>query len=171
MGIADGIHTNIFTTSTSRSIRNELMKLPLFEGLSAREVALLCKLIYTRHFKTNEYIFYKGDPGSAMYVILKGDVEIMDHKNGKMFRIAFLNDHSFFGEIALLDDAPRTASARATCESTILCLFKDDLKNFSKKHPVTGLKIMNNLSIVLAKRLRYTNERLVEVQTKNGKRK
>ncbi|GIS54403.1 hypothetical protein Ct9H90mP29_14450 [bacterium] len=93
-----------------------------------------------------------------MYVILDGAVEIKDPESGTIF--ASLETGDFFGELALLDEEPRSASAHAIQPSRLIGFFRTDLLTLMKIYPELGNKIMLNLARVLGERLRKTNEEL-----------
>ena len=95
-----------------------------------------------------------------MYVILDGSVEIKDPDSGTIF--ASLNEGDFFGELALLDEEPRSASAHATQPARLIGFFRTDLLTLIQRSPELGNKILLNLSRVLGERLRKTNEELAK---------
>jgi CRP-like cAMP-binding protein len=72
------------------------------------------------HYKAGDVIFRQGYPGDNAYIILSGQVEIVDEiPGGPEFRIALLDAGQMFGELALLDDKPRSATARAVSDVTL----------------------------------------------------
>ncbi|MBY0355363.1 MAG: cyclic nucleotide-binding domain-containing protein [Rickettsiales bacterium] len=69
------------------------------------------------HYKPGEIIFRQGYPGDNAYIIIRGQVEIIDEMgDGTEYRLALLEAGQMFGEMALLDDKPRSATARAATE-------------------------------------------------------
>ena len=96
-----------------------------------------------------------------MYVIIDGSVKIIDHDTDTVFA-SLLND-DFFGELALLDEEPRSATAVAEEPSELVGFFRTDLLTLMERDPVLGNKILMNLSRVLGERLRKTNEELAKV--------
>ena len=95
-----------------------------------------------------------------MYVIIHGTVKIIDNDSETVF--ASLIDGDFFGELALLDEEPRSASAIATAPAKLIGFFRTDLLTLMKRDPDLGNKILLNLSRVLGERLRKTNEELLK---------
>ena len=95
-----------------------------------------------------------------MYVILSGSVKIKDPDSGIIF--ASLSNDNFFGEMALLDEEPRSAQAEATSPSDLIGFFRTDLKSLIARFPEMGNKILLNLSQVLAERLQKANKLLEE---------
>jgi len=66
---------NIFSSSERRDNLNKSLKsIPIFRELSNRDLNLLKKIVHSRNFVTGEYIFYQGDPGIGLYIILEGEV-------------------------------------------------------------------------------------------------
>ena len=95
-----------------------------------------------------------------MYVILNGKIEIKDPESGSIF--ASLNSGDFFGELALLDEEPRSASAVCNEPSRLIGFFRSDLLTVIKRYPKLGNKILLNLSRVLGERLRETNKNIIK---------
>ena len=95
-----------------------------------------------------------------MYVLIDGSVKIIDNDSETVF--ASLEGGDFFGELALLDEEPRSASAVATTPSRLIGFFRTDLLTLMKKNPELGNQILLNLSRVLGERLRKTNEELAK---------
>ncbi len=135
-----------------------LKSIPMFENLLDKELSEVVRLTHERNYKIGEYIFKKLAPAEGMYVILDGLVNIIDPDTNTNF--ASLETGDFFGELALLDDEPRSASATAMQPSRLIGFFRTDLLTLMKRDPELGNKILLNLSRVLGERLRKTNEEL-----------
>jgi len=149
---------DIFTT---------LKKVPVFSDLTPKELTEVEKIVHRRRYKKNETIIHEGEPGLGMYIIVKGSVEIVeeDEKAGKR-TLANLSDGSFFGDMALLDEDPRSASAIALVDSDILGFFRPDFLDLIYRKPKLGIKILLALARVIGERLRHTNELLAKIQEK-----
>ena len=136
----------------------------VFSRLSWREIKVVEHAIHIRNYAPKEPIFKQGDPGSGMYIIIEGSVGIfLDIPNQGPKQLSELGEGDFFGEIALLDESPRTAGATALEHSTIIGFYRPDLMEILKTKPALGSKILLALSEVLATRLRSTNNELVKV--------
>jgi len=137
----------------------------IFSKLSRGEIRQVEKVMHVRHYTLNETIVKQGAPGSGMYIIVSGEVGIyiLDHEHEEQL-VTELEKGDFFGEIAVLDDSPRTATARALENCTILGFYRPDLLGLLETKPQIGIKILLSLSEVLAARLRITNEDLSKVQ-------
>jgi len=154
------LYGDIFRMPSKEEVRDFLIGVPLFGGLKKKEVSHLAKLMYKRQFKKGEVVFVEGDVGSAMYIVLEGRVSIIKSRGKTLKEVACLSSGSFFGEMALLTDEKRSATAKVTTKTTLLCFFKKDLDHILHKDPAVGLHLMRNLSSVLARRLKHMIERM-----------
>lgn len=137
-----------------------LKHVPVFDGLSDKELDEIEKLTHERTYQSGEHVFKNKAPSEGMFIIISGSVEIYLENTGDNNILAELNDQDFFGEIALLDTKPRSAGAIATTPSTLLGFFRPDLLSLMERNPALSSKILTNLGAVLAERLRKTNELL-----------
>ena len=152
----EAIYKNFFRdNNNSDPILKALEKVLIFENLSDKELKNIAQLTHEREYKSTEYVFKKHAPAEGMYVILEGNIEIKDPESEKIF--AKLHSGDFFGELALLDEEPRSATAKAIKPSKLIGFFRTDLLVLIKRYPDLGNKILLNLSRVLGERLRQTN--------------
>ena len=155
------LYENFFKNKESSDPVLQVMgQVPIFENLTPKELKDLARLTHERSYKANEPVFKKLAPGEGMYVILKGTVEIKDPDSNTTF--ATLGSGDFFGELALLDQEPRSAMAVATEASELVGFFRTDLLTLMTRDPELGNKILLNLSRVLGERLRRTNLELTK---------
>ena len=144
----------------SNPVLKALGNIPIFDNLTDSELNDVIRLTHERTYKLDEHVFKKLAPAEGMYVIMNGAVKINDPDSGTTF--ASLKSGDFFGELALLDEEPRSASAVATQPSTLIGFFRTDLLTLMKRSPELGNKILLNLSRVLGERLRRTNQELAK---------
>ena len=159
---------NLFGTPSLNSPEDEeivhvLKGIPLFEGLSRRELAAVTRILYRRTYEAEEIIFHQGDPGLGMYIIVRGMVGIVSQPAGHT--LAELHDGDFFGELALLDELPRSATATARRPSTILGFFQPDFFALVERHPRLGVKILLRLARMVGRRLRVAGDQGRQVPT------
>jgi uncharacterized membrane protein len=141
-----------------------LQSIPMFEGLSPEDLNHLATNLSERQLKAGEMIFNQGDTGSSMYIVAVGHVNI--HLPGEASRRVSLKDISrgeYFGELALFDDKPRSASALATTDATLLELSREMLSDYLERRPRAAMAILRTM----AERLRETNAMLSERAAKN----
>jgi CRP/FNR family transcriptional regulator, cyclic AMP receptor protein len=113
------------------------------------------KFATVRHYQPNDEIFAKGDPGDALYAVLMGRVCIYTGSpEGEEAILNILEPGEMFGEIALLDGAPRTASARAMKAVDLLQIHRDHFVPFLHDHPELCVSILQ----VLCGRIRMNVE-------------
>ena len=158
----DGIWANIFRLGrTKEGVAEILRQVPIFRELNDREMQIMTRVVHTRTFEPDEVIFMESEPGAGMYVIESGGVDILlDHGSNNPLFLAQLEAGDFFGEMALLGDPERSATARARERSELIGFFHPDLLEIMNLHPIMGAKITMGLSRTLAERLRYTNSQL-----------
>lgn len=128
-----------------------LSAIPLFEELSPRELDAVQRLLHRRDYVAGESIFQQGEPGLGMYVIARGTVSIQSEPSGR--ELVQLTDGHFFGEIALLNEVIRTATARAKTDCTLLSLFQPDLLSLLERSPRLGVKVLLSLARLIGLRL------------------
>jgi CRP-like cAMP-binding protein len=143
-------------------IETILARIPVFQELTPRELRTIRRILHQREYKGGEVIFAEGDIGLGMYIIERGVVQI-SCKNEQHI-LAELADGDFFGELALLDDAPRSASAIAKTQSRLLCFFKPALLDLIERNPRLGSKILFRLAWTLGERLKVTNEQVKDLR-------
>ena len=144
---------SIFANSKSPHPLNALKKLSLFVDLSSREMKIVEGFMHERSYLKNEVIFDQGEEGQAIYFVLSGQVLICPQGLPDK-PIATLGHGSFFGELALLDDAPRMAQARAAENCTLAIFFRGDFMGLMLSHALIASKIALQLARHLSVRLR-----------------
>ncbi len=110
-------------------------------------------------YQAGDYMFREGDLGTEMYIIQTGTVEIVkDLENGPTV-LATLEKGDFFGEMALLEDLPRSAAARAACETRLLQFNGSTFDQMLRSNPEIAVRMMRKLS----HRLRRTDDLLKQL--------
>ena len=158
--------SNIFHKKLEEeSIAYFLGSVPIFSDLGKRSRIHLESLVHLRTYRANEVIFEAGDPGSGMYIIRSGLVQIFNRtaKDGEL-EVTRLAQRDFFGETTLAAPSKRTASARALEPTVLIGLFRADLMELAKKNPAVTYKIMLSLSKVISERLHFADQKLAELR-------
>jgi CRP-like cAMP-binding protein len=143
-----------------REILERLEAIPVFENIPPRGLELIKSLCHIRIYSEGEHIFRMGYPGVGMYIILEGSVEIYRQDRHLRQRFAVLEQGDFFGELALLDDMPRSASALSLGNSRMLGFFRPDLLGLLDRNPRIANQILLNMSRLIGRRLIATNDLL-----------
>ncbi|MCL5020964.1 MAG: cyclic nucleotide-binding domain-containing protein [Bacteroidetes bacterium] len=155
------------------SVKHLLSSVPIFSQLTDKELSKIESIVHHRKYRADEYVFAQGDPGLGMYIIEEGEVVILHSiSDGTIKELAKLKDGDFFGELSLLDESPRSASAVANTPSSIIGFFRPDLLDLLTRSPKAGTKILLKLGEVIGTRLRVTNEQLsklsAEMESRNS---
>lgn len=108
-----------------------LKQIPFFAELSDEDVNAIGQKVQMQYFGPNQVIFEQGDYGEEMFIIKRGQVQVL--RNEAM--IAELSDHAFFGEMALVSDEPRNATVKAKGDVEALVLKKDDFRQLLETIP------------------------------------
>jgi len=134
----------------------QLRALSLFSTLSPRELKTVDGLLHERSYLKDEVIFDQGEEGQALYIIESGKVLICRQGQPTGGKIAELGEGRLFGELALLDNSPRAAQARASENCRLAVLFRADFLGLLETHAVIASKIALQLARHIGQRLRET---------------
>jgi CRP-like cAMP-binding protein len=159
---------NLFSQRVIRegTIEEVLSKVPAFANLAPRELKEVAAIVHKREYRSGEPVFYQGDPGLGMYIVKDGEVSIViQGKDGNERELALFGDGDFFGELALLDESPRSANAVCKTECTLIGFFRPDLFELIEKNTTLGIKIVLKLAEIVAQRLRHTDKELSKVKS------
>jgi len=140
-----------------------LKTIPLFESLEHDDLDALSNKLREVNVEAGQTVFAQGDEGDAMYVIEDGAVDIVAGSGKQKVILTALFKQQYFGELSLLDGAPRSASAVASRATHLLALDRDDFVEFIKKRPDAALSIMHEVG----ERIRATNELMTRTVTRN----
>ncbi|MFI5143586.1 MAG: cyclic nucleotide-binding domain-containing protein [Thermoanaerobaculales bacterium] len=139
-------------------------KLALFHerGLAAAELRLLATTLPAEHYPADGVLFAEGDVGQALYIVAEGDVRIVRHtSDGGEEELARLGRGEILGELALVDDEPRSADARAGAQGcTILVLTRQDLDDVLTLPAAAASQFLQHICGLLCARLRTVIESL-----------
>ncbi len=151
-----------------------LADVPLFALLDEQERAVLAERVEVVHFDEKQVVFNVGDPGDSMYVLKSGEVEVsVKTKTGEPVVLERAKAGDFFGEISLLDEGPRTASAQATSTCEAIEIDRGDLDELFRLKPAaaldllaaTGRRLRANAMVIRNAATRNPNEDLEDRRT------
>lgn len=135
--------------------REVLRSIPLFRLISDTDMTEIAELLIERRYLARATIFEEGSVGEYMYVIREGQVKVSKMSDdGREKVLEMLGPGDFFGEMALLDRAPRSASVKATTDCVLLALSRNDFIALLRRNPEISLELVREL----ARRLRETDE-------------
>jgi CRP-like cAMP-binding protein len=113
-------------------------------------------------------LFREGEPGDTLYLLARGAVSILVHGGGQQRRIVTFAPGSVFGEAAMLDGAPRSATATAVEDTVVYSLSRPALDALARSDPGLATKLLVNLGRHLSARLRQTTDTLRELADSRG---
>jgi CRP-like cAMP-binding protein len=145
---------NLFRPRRTTPRLERLRNLSLFVNLTPTELEIVDGLLHERDYQAGEVIFDEGEEGQAIYIIAAGEVLICRQGQSDAGRVAQLDVGTFFGELALLDNAPRSAQARAATGCQLIVFFRDDFVGLLDTHARIASKISRELARHLGARMR-----------------
>ncbi len=143
-----------------------LAQIPLFQGLTDEDREALAARLAERQFKAGEIVFAQGDQGASMYIVQSGAVQIFlpsKDKDGPPVVLKDLRTGEYFGELAIFDDKPRSASVRSTVDTVLLELTREELGEHLGRSRAAAMTILAEM----AERLRETNAMLSQRAAKD----
>jgi CRP/FNR family cyclic AMP-dependent transcriptional regulator len=128
-----------------------LDQIPLFSDLDTAELELLSTKMVTRKYPRNTVVINEGDQSDSLYVIRSGSVKVfLGNDEGREIILNVQRAGEYFGELALIDSGPRSASVMTQEKTALSIISKADFEDFLRQHPPANAKIMRGL----VKRLR-----------------
>ncbi|HUU01424.1 MAG TPA: Crp/Fnr family transcriptional regulator [Myxococcota bacterium] len=135
--------------------RELLKRVSIFSNLDDGALGDLGQLVISKDYPKGTLVFGQEEPGDALFIIAKGRVKVVLYgESGKEITLTFFHKGDFFGEMALLDDLPRSANVVTTENSKLLMLKRDDFTHHLVEHPSTAINVLAELS----RRLRRADE-------------
>jgi CRP-like cAMP-binding protein len=146
---------------------DSLRRVEILAGLTSEQLAKVAAICHVRTYSTQDVIVHQGDPSADVYVIHSGSVEIVLTGNQVTAEtlaapgpqaIVSLGQGQVFGEMALIDSGPRSATVRCTADATQLYVIaRDDFIRLCEQDTDIGYKVMRNLAADLSFKLRHRN--------------
>ena len=145
---------------SGRDLVGFLKQVPLFEDLAQGDLKRLARIIHERAYRDGEMIFEQGTPGTALYVLRGGMVEIMRKKrDGEEVPLAMLEPPASFEELAAVGaEVVHWASARAHGPVSVVAIGRSDLDALSRNFPSLANKILMKLARVIGAQFRMVLE-------------
>lgn len=138
-----------------------LARTPLFANHSAQECTVLARYLEQTSLAAGQVLFKQGDYGDALYVVKSGSLEIYKNDVFGAVRVAEVRPGGLVGEMALVENKPRSANVRAIEDSRLLVLSRAGYAGLKKDHPQAATKFQDELLQLLSTRLRQTTDKLV----------
>ena len=150
-------HTPMKVDRRVSTLHDFLKTTPLFAGIPPDELSILAKDFVPIRFRQGQTIFHQGDAGELLYLIQSGRVRIFVHgADGQETSVIIYGPGDMFGELAVIDEMPRSASVAAMEETVVLTLSRDRFREHTRKSSQLALNFMKLLSV----RLRYSTQQV-----------
>ena len=144
-------------------VQSLLRGLPFFQELENQELTAIAEIGTTQSCAKAEMIFRQGDPGDALYILIDGRVNIfLDGEDNKRVQLAELGEGSYFGDLALIDGKPRSASAQALEDSAFFLVGRTEFLQLM----TNSQRILTQVLSGLSEHIRNTNQRYVDMNEK-----
>jgi signal-transduction protein with cAMP-binding, CBS, and nucleotidyltransferase domain len=119
---------------------------PLFAGLSGEELAALAQITVEQEYQPDEILFEEGQPPHHLYIIVRGKVEVFHRVGDEQRPVAYLGEKECVGEMAILDDEPRSASVKAAEPTMALKVDRESFRELILERPQISFAIFKILS-------------------------
>lgn len=116
---------------------NFLKSIVLFSDLNRKAINGIASISFEKSYEAGETLFKEGDLGRALYIIKSGEVDIFQKNN----KICTFHEGDFFGELALLEEVPRTATVKVTKDSRLILIYKVKFDSILETDPSIGVKL------------------------------
>ena len=174
----DGVVRNPIWSYIFKSKRDEptlvdlLGGLLIFEGLSRGQLKTVSRVLHERAYGEGEMVFNEKEPGAGLYIIKTGRVAVTKHmERGEPMVLAEFVAGNFFGELALIDEIPRSATATVVEPGILLAFPTPDLDRLVARQPQLAVLILKNLARLVARRLLQANRNFEAIQDHKQERR
>jgi CRP/FNR family cyclic AMP-dependent transcriptional regulator len=146
-----------------KDIINYLIDFPLFDALQGNQLHIVAEHMNYYEIDKGEILFKEGDKGDYICFVLDGVIDVLKKSvTGDSVVIAVLPKGRSFGEMSILDNFPRSATAKARVKSSFLTLTRISFDKILKDYPQIGITILKGISRLLSQNLRQTSSRLAD---------
>ncbi len=150
-------------TKMSEAIIDFLINVPMFDTLKADELSIVARHMNFVELNRDEILFKEGERGDYVCFVVEGSLDVLKGAGaGEYVVLATLPKGRSIGEMAVIDDFPRSATVRARDTATLVILTRNGFDLILKNHSHVGVKILKGIARLLSQNLRQTSSRLVD---------
>ncbi|MBT3220519.1 MAG: cyclic nucleotide-binding domain-containing protein [Proteobacteria bacterium] len=149
------------TAITLEQIITFLLEADMFGDLDPTELSTIVHIMQVQGLRPGQYVFRENDTGDAWYVLYEGEVEVIKDAGEGERVIAVLGPRTCFGEMAILDGSPRSATVRARTDATAFRFPRTEFDDLLKVGTLAAYKLVYQMALVLVSRQRTTTSALV----------
>jgi CRP/FNR family transcriptional regulator, cyclic AMP receptor protein len=147
---------------TTAELAAKLRDKTLFREFTQQELDELLDLLDPVMAKAGDIVVHQDDRGDCMYIVVTGKCRVVHHKNGMDIDLAILNEGDFFGELALVDEGPRSADVIALEDVALLKITQAVVAAVAGVFPTAAFKLLIAIGRIMVERLRQANQRYVD---------
>lgn len=164
------------TANADRARRLDIRELPGFDFLRPEDAEALRSVCREVRFPSGAEIMREGEGGDTMYLFLSGEVNVSRSLTLSVGRQGFRNaeksfvklvagEASVFGEMSMLEDAPRAATVTASADCVLYEVSRADFQALCDRDPTLGLKLLRQIAVMMSRRVRKANDEVLKLST------
>lgn len=137
--------------------------IPIFDSLSEEEIKIIEKYLTFSEVFPGEIVIKEGDSGDHICFVVDGSLDVLKKSGtGESIAISTLSKGRSIGEMAVIDDLPRSATVKARTKATLVTLSRENFNHILEEHSRIGVKILKGIARLVSLNLRKTSNRLLE---------
>jgi CRP-like cAMP-binding protein len=154
-----------------------MKRISLFQGLGEDALGKVVACMKKECYKSGTVIFREDSPGNCLYILMEGTVQVsksltlkvgkdsFEDKNKLFNTIDAAGWHPFFGEVALVDESPRTATVTAVSDCTLMALYRPEFEELCRSDSALGYRLMYNICVEICGLLRRHSMDVLKLTT------
>jgi CRP-like cAMP-binding protein len=147
---------------TNAELSAKLRHTELFQDFTQQELDQCVDLLDPVSAAAGHVVVRQDEVGDCMYIVVSGQCRVVHHAAGRDINLATMKDGDFFGELALVDEGPRSADVVAVTDVTLLKLSQATVAAVAGVYPTAGFKLLIAIGRIMVGRLRSANRRYVD---------
>lgn len=149
----------------TRKVSGKLLEnVAIFAGQESGQLDLIAREMTARSFRAGEMVFREGDPGDEMFIVISGAVSVFIKDNeGKEVVLTEVHSGNYFGEMSIVDQAPRSAACRVLEDCECLVFHVDDFRRIIRTMPDSAVNVMNRMLAIIVERLMQTGSFITQM--------
>jgi CRP-like cAMP-binding protein len=147
---------------TNAELREKLQKTVLFREFTRQEMDEFLDLLDPVTVEAGAVVVKQDEKGDCMYIVVSGQCRVLHHRGGDYVELAALKDGDFFGELALVDEGPRSADVIAVTDTALLKITQAVISAVAGVYPSAAFKLLIAIGRIMVERLRQSNRRYVD---------
>jgi CRP-like cAMP-binding protein len=148
---------------TQTIIQFLILNIPILGRLKDKELKIIIKYMNLIKVIPGEIVFEEGDTGDYVCFVVDGTLDVVKKsETGESIVISTLSKGDSIGEMAVIDELPRSATVKARTKSTLITLSQDNFNYILAEHSTTGVKVLKGIARLLSMNLRKTSSRLAD---------